>query len=331
MTIYLKEFWKEITDCFSSRSSSSLAMSYDIVFVLPPKGADGWILAGICKEIASRLPGDLQFCMVNFGEKLPIAKWYFFSHYIFYIRSKEKIIKGLQFKGSCIFFTHLEAEKHGITDNSVFTELEDAEHVICMNSESYQLLMQRLKNRFRIKLVIGAADHNHFKPCRYKPNNFIGFSANYYERKNPTLMLELIKAMPAKKFLLIGNHWENCRIFDQFLSLSNFEYASPTYHEYPNYYNMMRVLISTSVLEGGPIPLIEALMTNIPVIATRTGFAEDIITHGRNGYIFDVKSPVETVASYVEKLGNLEEDTRSRALQYSWDNFSNSIIKILIS
>lgn len=332
MKIHFREFWKETTDFFSSRSSAPSTVLYDIVFVLPPKGADGWILAGICKEIASRLPRSIQFRMVNFGEKLPLAKWYFFSHYIFYIGSKKKIIKDLQFKGSCIFFTHLEAEKHGVADGLVFAELGDAECIVCMNSGSYKLLTQRLKNSFRIKLIIGAADHNHFKPPSYRSDNFIGFSANYYERKNPKLMLQLIKAMPEEKFLLIGSNWANCTIFEQLLPLRNFQYASPTYQEYPAYYHMMRALISTSVLEGGPIPLIEALMTNIPVIATRTGFAEDIITHGKNGYIFDVEEcPVERVVSHVKQLGNLEQDTRTKALRYSWDNFSNSIIEILIN
>ena len=219
-----------------------------------------------------------------------------------------------------------------MADSLIFTGLGDAECIICMNSESYRLLTQRLLNPFRIKLIIGAADHNHFKPPSYRSNDFIGFSANYYERKNPTLMLQLIKAMPEENFLLIGNHWANCRIFDQMLSLRNFQYASPSYQEYPTYYHMMRTLISTSVLEGGPIPLIEALMTNIPVIATRTGFAEDIITHGENGYIFDIeKCPVEKVVSHVKQLGNLEQDLRTKALRYSWDNFSDSIIKILIN
>jgi len=328
MKNYLQEILRDTKYIFSGPSSTQSSVPYDIVFILPPKGSDGWILAGLCKEIASRLPGYLRFRLINFGEKLPLAKWYFFSHYMFYIRSKRNIPESKIFRGSCVFFTHMEADKHNISDNQVFSELDQAHHVICMNSASQKLLTKKLKDPMKIKLVIGAADHTHFVPALHKAGNYIGFSANYYERKNPNLMFEIIKILQEEQFLLIGNHWDKCNIFQQMLSLKNFRYVSPAYKDYPVYYHMMRALISTSTLEGGPIPLIEAMMTNVPALATRTGFTEDVIIHGGNGYIFDIDSSAEQVIFLIKKLGELKADTRSTVLQYSWDNFCNNIIEL---
>jgi glycosyltransferase involved in cell wall biosynthesis len=83
-----------------------------------------------------------------------------------------------------------------------------------------------------------------------------------------------------------------------------------------------------SNLEGGPIPLIEAMMSNAVPVASRTGFAPDLIRNGGNGFIFDLDASAERIAKLIEAAFTLPGDIRKTVEKYDWDRFSASIIKL---
>ncbi len=82
------------------------------------------------------------------------------------------------------------------------------------------------------------------------------------------------------------------------------------------------------MLEGGPIPLLEAMMSNVVPVATRTGFAPDLITHGDNGFIFEIGSEPRHVADLIEQAFRLRKDIRRTVQPYSWTNFANAILAL---
>jgi hypothetical protein len=87
----------------------------------------------------------------------------------------------------------------------------------------------------------------------------------------------------------------------------------------------MSVFVSASELEGGPIPLLEAMMSNAVPVASRTGFAPDIIEHGRNGFIFDVGATAETVAPLIEQAFGIDCDVHDTVRHCSWDHFAANV------
>jgi glycosyltransferase involved in cell wall biosynthesis len=107
--------------------------------------------------------------------------------------------------------------------------------------------------------------------------------------------------------------------------LLNFEYVETEYEMYPRYYRQMTVFVSVSFLEGGPIPLLEAMMGNVVPVASRTGFAADVIQHGKNGYLFDPHAPIEEVCELIEAAFSLTTDVRSTVLRYSWEAFAREV------
>ena len=114
------------------------------------------------------------------------------------------------------------------------------------------------------------------------------------------------------------------------LSLPNFEYIEPKdYFEYPKLYSRMSVFVSTSQLEGGPIPLIEAMMSNVIPVVSDTGFSRDLIKHGQNGYIFTNNEKIENIAKLIKKAFLNRNDIRKSVINYSWKNFSSEILKII--
>jgi glycosyltransferase involved in cell wall biosynthesis len=70
------------------------------------------------------------------------------------------------------------------------------------------------------------------------------------------------------------------------------------------------------------------MMSNAVPVASRTGFAPDLIEHGKNGYVFDLDAPAERIAALIEKAFELEGDVRETVEQYSWDAFSSAVVKL---
>ncbi|HWI20083.1 MAG TPA: glycosyltransferase, partial [Vicinamibacterales bacterium] len=87
----------------------------------------------------------------------------------------------------------------------------------------------------------------------------------------------------------------------------------------------MDVFVSLAQLEGGPIPLIETMMCNVVPVASRTGFAPDLITHGDNGFLFDVDAPASTIAELVQAALAHDVDIRASVAHLTWERFAGRV------
>jgi len=93
------------------------------------------------------------------------------------------------------------------------------------------------------------------------------------------------------------------------------------------YYNAADVLIITSVHEGGPQTIKEALACNLPVVSTDVGDVKEVIEGIEGCYIADPQ-----VDDFVDKiqlaLATKNFESRSKIEKYSAENFGQSIMKI---
>jgi glycosyltransferase involved in cell wall biosynthesis len=137
-----------------------------------------------------------------------------------------------------------------------------------------------------------------------------------------------MKILTHRQFLLLGKNWNRYALFEEMKALENFAYKSVPYREYPDIYSAFDVFLSISSLEGGPIPLIEAMMSNAVPVASRTGFAPDLIEHGENGFLFDTDASPAAIAELIEQAFNLSTDIRKTVESYDWDNFSAAIVNL---
>ena len=78
----------------------------------------------------------------------------------------------------------------------------------------------------------------------------------------------------------------------------------------PKDYRKADIFVTTSVSDGTPVSLLEAMSSGLPCIATSVGGIPEWITNGENGILIPPRSP-EAVADAILRLSK-DPDFRSR-------------------
>jgi glycosyltransferase involved in cell wall biosynthesis len=290
----------------------------DTVFILDP-AYRGWILEAICREIAERTPGRQLFHYST--ADVPAAASYFIAHQNLVapvLANNPSVWRGRRVG----FYTH--PSEILISQDQYIYALNHLHGVLFMCSQFRERLVGEGVAREKTDIVLGGADRQRFRP-HSRGGGAVGLSMAYYPRKSPDRLLALVPLLAPQRVVLIGRHWSQYPHFDRLLQQPNFSYVEAPYAEYPRHYEQMDVFVSLAELEGGPIPLIETMMCNAVPVASRTGFAPDLIRHGDNGYLFDVNAPMETVAGLVRLALQNTADIRSSVAHLTWERFTEQV------
>lgn len=309
---------------FVTSSQGRKLPDYDLAFIVPEE-ARGWILEATCKEIAAHI--DLKYGFHYSLRDAPSSKAYFLCHYALLPNFLKCNPKAWGAK-VLVFYTH--PRPLSSSESELVFALNHVAKVIFMCSEPMRMLRARGLSVAKSICIPGAADPNLFI-AHARGGGVVGFSSAYYERKDPDRILRIVKAMPHRSFLLIGKNWPKYPRFHELAKSPNFVYVEAPYRDYPTYYAQMDVFVSPAKLEGGPIPLIESMMCNVVPVASRTGFAPDIISHGENGFLFDTDAPDEEICQLIEQAYRLETDIRETVVHFSWKNFARDIQALLVA
>ena len=291
----------------------------DLVLVVSERNR-GWVLDTICRQIEGHYPGRAR---VHYGiRSLPAASAFFFSHYSLFGACLRRN-PLLRLRRTLVFFTHPSHTRE--EGRKVARRLAQASAVVSMSSIHAERLVGDGVPAAKVHVVIPGTDSVRFQPHPRDGAGAVGFCSAYYQRKDPDRLAAIVAAMPNRRFLLVGKGWPEWSGFSELSGRPNFAYAEPAYDDYPAQYGAMDVLVSASRLEGGPIPLLEAMMSNVVPVCSRTGFAPDIVDHGVNGFIFDIDAPVAEICELVELAYRLETDVRATVVDRTWERFSAEI------
>jgi glycosyltransferase involved in cell wall biosynthesis len=83
--------------------------------------------------------------------------------------------------------------------------------------------------------------------------------------------------------------------------------------------------LSLSTLEGGPIPLIEAMSMGVVAVATSTGFAKDVILDGINGVIISNPPTVDEVVTAIRRSSTLTGEVSKLIASLTWDRIADFV------
>lgn len=283
----------------------------------------GWILEAKAKRLSKYCPLPSMVYYSDSFRNLPDSAGYFFLHQKYFARAL-KYNPGISKRKNIVMFTHPEWSRRYSALHMAYV-LKFADRVICLNSSVHKELVSLGVDPDKLLIYHMASDPDMFKPKVRAGNGCIGLCMNYNQRKNPDLMVDIIKKMPDKEFLLIGPNWKKFPRFSEIENLPNFTYTDVSYEDYPALYQKMDVFVSTSYLEGGPVPLLEAMLSNIVPVVSATGFAPDLIKHGENGFLFDPMESSEHVIELIHKAFSFKGNVREKVVKHSWKDYGRKI------
>ena len=259
---------------------------------------------------------------------LPDSDGYFFVFHQYFYRAMRHNPKILN-KKNIIMFTHPNWT-FSFSKSHVIWCLNKAHKVICLNSSVQKELIEAGLQADKTVLIHIASDPDFFYPHDRKTGS-VGFCSAFGDRKNPEMVFNLVKHMPERHFFMIGRYWHQYEKFDELIELPNFTYFdNEAYEKYPDLYNKIDIFISPSTLEGGPVPILEAMLSNCFPIASKTGFCPDVIHHGENGFLFDIDADYREVMKLINEADSKTIDVRATAMDYSWENCSKKIDELFI-
>ena len=286
------------------------------------EGQKKWILGAIAREILKYM--SIKSQIVNTVRNLPDTQYYFFMHYQNMVGAYRRN-PHLFYRQIFVWYTHPN-DSCDFSEKELVYLLNKTTQIFCTCEQFKKMLIVKGVFEQKISVYIGGADPNIFKPHK-RGQGKIGFCTAFYERKSPEKIIQIVELMPHFDFILIGRNWKDYSKFEYLTNLKNFEYVEADYSDYPDLYASMDVFVSVSKLEGGPIPLIESMMCNIVPVASRTGFAPDIIRNCENGYLFDIDSDAKNICKLIDKAMNINNDVDiSLSVEdLSWSKFAKKI------
>lgn len=125
--------------------------------------------------------------------------------------------------------------------------------------------------------------------------------ARFYEQKNHLLLLNAFKMFlskhPDSTLALVGDGElkQNCIELCDKLSISNSVYFIGSVNNVDYYLNQSKVFILTSLFEGNPISILEAMSVGLTIVSSNVGGVPDVVSNNRNGFLFESNNIVQLV------------------------------------
>ena len=278
----------------------------------------GWVLDGLIRDAASY-------------NKVPI-RWNVFSSRKLDFRDFRVIRSEIvPYRGAISIFGHhdsyFKVHNREFTSNSMnriflthlnegreFSEIEiellsNTDRLFVQNMRYRQELVSRGIPESKIFQAPGAIDRNVFFPLEQPPQTeYVLISGFFKYRKNPDLYSEVIQSLPETNFIIHGKYLSE---FPAGLleKNPNVTWIDFKYSNHPLLVRNSSLYLSLSRIEGGPIGILEALASGVPVVATDTGFASEYLTSD-NGYLLKNLPDAKDVATAVQMI--LERHRNSR-------------------
>ncbi|MCQ2802761.1 MAG: glycosyltransferase family 4 protein [Bacilli bacterium] len=137
--------------------------------------------------------------------------------------------------------------------------------------------------------------------CKYTNNKKYDFIivAHMSEWKNHKLLFDVVGELKKEgKDLTVlcvgdGELLEQNKQYSQDSGLANLVTFVGAVNDCSLYYNESKIFILTSLFEGNPMTILEAMSFGLPIIAPRVGGIPDVVTDNVNGFVFEVNNRVE--------------------------------------
>ena len=259
--------------------------------------SDNWVLRGLATELIENIKStspDLDISIRELTGSLLFSR----NSYARYIAMHQSIAVKLQSLGISpsriiVYYTHTRS----VNESSI--RLFNKCHNVFFQSD-YDLRLHVSNGLSPFKATyfpIGfnpsifppVIDDNSFSSRAYDfvfSLPYIDYYSNphYYVRKSLPLIEAIISNLSeTHKVLIIGSGWDD----SPFVHCANVDHLNTSYQEKRTFLLKSKCFVCLSFLEGGPIPLLEALSSGCIVASTPVGFAAELRSLFNNSlYLF---------------------------------------------
>jgi len=288
----------------------------------------GWILEAFAKESANAVGEQIRFKRIptRRREFLNPSNWrvhdapelspkkVLFLHHETLLRNKQELL-GLDAR---VLLTHFEDDNH-ISPELLF-KLEEISRIVVQNEGMLNLLIRHGIAPSKIRVGYGAVDRAVYHPQKVRASQeFVLVVGDCKPRKNPELISKVILENLNRKFIIHGLHWSKY-LSKEVLNSPNLKLINFSKARNPLLMRQARLLLSLSIKEGGPIPVLEALASGTPVLATNTGFCKEVIPSAY-GAVIPLNSNPKEVSVIMNSLWKKKDECWSKDLlsdKFTW-------------
>ena len=188
------------------------------------------------------------------------------------------------------------------------------------NDITYRLVRERSFPTHKLVTIHNGIEipslRNQFKDN--KKEIIIGSAGRLVPVKDYKLMVSIANKICKKdsrvKFILAGEGPEKDNIISRIKDYGldgKFELLGHV-DNMEEFYTTIDIYLNTSIHEGIPVTILEAMAHAIPVIAPNVGGIPEIISHGKTGYLMTTRDP-DAIADFINELIQHKENLRTVA------------------
>lgn len=295
-------------------------------------GMKGWVMDGIAQEASAALNLENQtFYLptrsIHRVRNRPIM-WkllnrsnsiILFLHHRPLLRYHERV----DLARVRVFITHID-EREPLTESD-FRILAKVHRIIFQNSNLLEWGVAKGLMRERCLVAHGAISQEIFYPSQRLPDSIYALiSGECKERKNPRIIRDLISLRSELQFIIHGDGWNE--YFDRHIP-PNLKILPFDKKQQAILVRNASALVTLSKNEGGPFPVLEALASGTPVLATDTGFCCEIINQNC-GVILYKSSTLDEISKTLDAVLKLKKDIYLSNLlpnDHSWEIFAERL------
>jgi glycosyltransferase involved in cell wall biosynthesis len=217
-----------------------------------------------------------------------------------------------------------------------------ADEVVCLSSVDREYVTQHLRRTpERVTLQINGVECESFTKRREPSSEsrvlFVGGWLDVKGRRLlPSIWSSVRAQLPQARLTIVGSGQPASAVLEDFAERDrasvNVIPRLSNEAEMTAQYAAHELFLMPSLSEGSPLSLLEAMASALPVVAARVGGVPDIISHGKDGLLFDIEHSSEAAAqvcrllSEPESAARLGHAAKERARVLTWTASARTLL-----
>ena len=203
-------------------------------------------------------------------------------------------------KLSPLYITEIVHSYHSWSDSMHNTDRQMVDEVIVV-----AVTVAKQWGISKFKVIPPVIDESRFKIPKVKMDKpTIGVVARFSPEKNLKRVLQLAQLMPDYQFVLVGKDGGSKKELEGYIAQHGLssrvalkDYTDTVEKEYATF----DLFLLTSLVEGTPLTILEALAADLPVVAPNVGAIKEMLKN-KNAYVFEPNEPDLHIASRIKKM-----------------------------